>query len=414
MKLQAILAVYVKELREAVRDRRTLISVIVIPTVAIPLMFFFVGKAMSRAFSQAQEELPTVMIVGGEDSPGIVATLKSARHPDRDRPLARIVPLGDYTQQITNKQLSVAVEIPAGFEAALQAGGAQKVRLDYFEGEIKSGIAAADLEKFFNEYRRKLVEKRLTDRGLSPTVMTPFTVERKNVAPQQRVDGAKFGGFIPYLIIILCFTGAMYPAMDTTAGEKERGTMETLLCSPVPRLNLVLGKFLLVLTGSLTAIVCSLTSMAVMGVVAGTVFGGGGGPVAAKASTTFTMMPAIDPLGMFGVMAMVLPVAMLFAAVALTISLFAKSMKEAQSYLAPMMFVVVMPAILGLMPGIELTARTALIPIFNLSLVCKEMLSGVWHWNYIALIFGSSALYAGLAFALCVRMFNRESVMFRA
>src|SRR5262249_55543449 len=141
----------------------------------------------------------------------------------------------------------------------------------YFEGEIKSGFAAADLEKFFNEYRRKLVEKRLLERGLSPAMITPFTVERKNVAPQQRVDGAKFGGFIPYLIIILCFTGAMYPAMDTTAGEKERGTMETLLCSPVPRINLVLGKFLLVLTGSLMAIVCSLTSMTVMGAIGGTV-----------------------------------------------------------------------------------------------------------------------------------------------
>jgi len=113
-------------------------------------------------------------------------------------------------------------------------------------------------------------------------------------------------------------------------------------------------------------------------------------------------------------LAMVVPVAILFAAVAFTVSLFAKSYKEAQSYLAPMMIVVIMPAVLGMLPGIELTAKTALVPILNLSLVCKEMLSGEWHWNFIALIFGSSSLYAGIALTLAVKMFNREDVMFRA
>jgi sodium transport system permease protein len=93
---------------------------------------------------------------------------------------------------------------------------------------------------------------------------------------------------------------------------------------------------------------------------------------------------------------------------------FAKSYKEAQSYIGPLVMVVVMPAVIGLLPGIELNAKLALVPLLNLSLVCKEMLSGVWHWNYIALIFASSCLYAGVALALAVRMFNREDVIFRA
>jgi len=107
-------------------------------------------------------------------------------------------------------------------------------------------------------------------------------------------------------------------------------------------------------------------------------------------------------------------VAVLFAAVAFTVSLFAKSYKEAQSYLAPMMIVVIMPAVVGMLPGIDLNARLALVPLLNLSLVCKEMLSGVWHWNYIALIFGSSCVYAAVALALAVQMFKREDVIFRA
>jgi len=110
----------------------------------------------------------------------------------------------------------------------------------------------------------------------------------------------------------------------------------------------------------------------------------------------------------------VLPVAVLFSAVAFTVALFAKSYKEAQSYLAPMMILVIMPAVIGLLPGIELNLKLALVPLVNLSLVCKEMLSGVWHWNYIALIFASSCVYAAAALGLAVKMFNREDVIFRA
>lgn len=227
------------------------------------------------------------------------------------------------------------------------------------------------------------------------------------------MGGNLIGGLIPYIIIILCFTGAMYPAIDLTAGEKERGTMETLLCSPVHRVNIVLGKFLMVMTASIATMCLTLLSTGVSFALGGSFFTGGAKTVAAGQAAA-GMMPSIDPLGIFGVFAMIAPVAMLFAALLLTISLYAKSYKEAQSYVSPLIIVVIMPAMMGMLPGIELTAKTALIPILNLSLVCKEMLSGVWHWHYIALIFGSTCVYAAAALALCVRMFNREDVMFRA
>ncbi|HYD83700.1 MAG TPA: hypothetical protein VEA63_06595, partial [Opitutus sp.] len=125
------------------------------------------------------------------------------------------------------------------------------------------------------------------------------------------------------------------------------------------------------------------------------------------------MIPMIDPVGIVGVIGMVIPMAVLFSAVIFTVALFAKSYKEAQSYVTPLMIVVIMPAVVGMLPGIDLNATLALVPILNLSLVCKEMLSGVWHWNYIALIFGSSCVYAAVALWLAVKMFQRESVMFR-
>jgi sodium transport system permease protein len=192
--------------------------------------------------------------------------------------------------------------------------------------------------------------------------------------------------------------------------------METLLCSPVSRLNIVLGKFLMVLTASITTMLLSLGSMGVSVTLGVASFGGGGKMQVAQqaAKKAGNTIPIIDPMGLFGVFALIAPAAVLFAAGLLTISLFAKSYKEAQSYVSPLIIVVIMPAVIGMLPGIELSAKTACIPILNLSLVCKEMLSGVWHWNFIALIFGSTCLYAMIVLTLCVKMFNRESVMFRA
>lgn len=185
--------------------------------------------------------------------------------------------------------------------------------------------------------------------------------------------------------------------------------METLLCCPAARTDIVLGKFLMVLTGSLFAVASSMVSMVITLGVAASALGAGGAGAASHGP-----MPSIDPLGILGVLAMVLPVAVLFSAVLFSISLFAKSLKEAQSYVTPLTFVVIIPVGIGVLPGIELNARLALVPILNVSLVCKEMLSGVWHLGYIAEIFGSMALYAAVALAIAVRMFRSEDVIFRS
>jgi sodium transport system permease protein len=404
-----IVTIYLKELKDSLRDRRTLISMIVIPTLVMPLLMFGVGAIMTKVIKTAREEASPIVILGGADSPGVVAALKADKR-------FRIVPdRGDYKQLVSEKKIRLAVEIPAGFEAGLKDGAPKTVMLYHYEGEMKSSLGVSAVERYFRDLREKTVEARLTDRGLSADVVKPFEVKRQNVAPPEKVGGNIIGGIIPYIIIILCFTGAMYPAIDLTAGEKERGTMETLLCSPVHRVNIVLGKFLMVMTASIATMCLTLLSTGVSLAVGGSMFAGGRTAAAAGATKAAAgVMPSIDPLGIFGVFAMIAPVAMLFAALLLTISLFAKSYKEAQSYVSPLIIVVIMPAMMGMLPGIELTAKTALIPILNLSLVCKEMLSGVWHWNYIGLIFGSTCVYAAVALALCVRMFNREDVMFRA
>jgi sodium transport system permease protein len=183
--------------------------------------------------------------------------------------------------------------------------------------------------------------------------------------------------------------------------------METILCSPVSRTDLVLGKFLMVLTASLGTVVLSLLSM------------GGSFQIARHVVTgSLPRQPAelaltLDPVGVAGVFLMLLPVAVMLSAALLAVSLFARSFREAQSYTGPLMIVVILPAMIGILPGVELNAPLALVPLVNVSLVCKEMMAGMWHWHYLLLIFGSSCVYAAAALAWAVWLFQREEVLFR-
>lgn len=402
-----IAVVYLKELKDSLRDRRTIMSMIIVPTFVMPLLIFGATSIMGKVMKQARAEATSLVLLGGDDSPTVVAALKAD-------PKFRIVKATeDYKQMVSEKRVRLAVEIPTGFETALADGKPSTVTLYHYEGEMKSGIGVAQVEHFFQRWHDKTVEARLTARGLPASLIDPFTVKQQNVAPPEKVGGNVVGGLVPYLIIILCFTGAMYPAIDLTAGEKERGTMETLLCSPVHRISIVLGKLAMVMTASLATITLTLVSSTVSLFAGASLYGGREiAEASAKASRATPFL--VDPAGLLGVFAMVVPVAILFSAVLLTIALFAKSYKEAQSYVSPLIIVILMPAMIGMLPGIELDVQTALIPILNLSLACKEMLSGVWHWPFLALIFGSTLLYSGIAITLCVRMFNRESVIFRS
>jgi sodium transport system permease protein len=403
MSWRTICTIYGKELRDSLRDRRTLLSTIIIPTVVMPALVLGLGKAVSVIISKAREEIPRVMVIGGADSPGVRRDLeKSGKF--------KVEPASsDWRSLISEKKVRAAAEIPDGFEKALESGSAPAVTLYLYEGELKSGLAVDQLRNFFIGMRDRTTARLLAARGLPTTVARPFEVRIANVAPPEKIGGNLLGGIVPYIIILLCFMGAMNPAIDLTAGEKERGTMETLLCCPAARTDIVLGKFCMVLTGALVAVACSLVSMGASLAVVGAAFAGNPAGQAGHPGSA----PTIDPAGILGVLAMVIPVAVLFSAILFAVSLFAKSFKEAQSYAGPMVFVIIIPAIVGMLPGIDLNLRLALVPILNISLVCKEMLSGVWHWGYILAIFGSTALYAAVALALAVKMFGREGVIFR-
>jgi sodium transport system permease protein len=405
MKLAQVIIVYRKELLDTLRDRRTLISMIVVPLLLFPVLTIGFGALAAKLVQKARQEASAIMILGAEHAPTLAATIR------KQDGFEVIAPAEDYVARINDKKLRAAIEFPPQFEESLEANPASPdsgerptVKLYHYTGEMRSQFALRDLQRILRAYRDQLVEARLADRGLSPDVLEPFESREENVASPEKVGGNVLGGMLPYFIIILCLTGAMYPAIDLSAGEKERGTIETILASPVGRTELVMGKFLMVLTASLTTAVLSLGSFA----------------VTLSAATEFTQRMSraglpfvISAKGVAMVFLMVLPLAVLFSAALLALALLARSYKEAQSYLQPLMIVAILPAIAAMLPGVELNAKLALIPILNVSLVSKEILTGNYPWELIGLIFASTCVYAAAALFVAVRQFQRESVLFR-
>jgi sodium transport system permease protein len=404
MALQNIGIVYRKELTEALRDRRTLISTLLVPLILFPLLSVGFGALAVTLVKKAEEETPKVMLLGGSDSPGVLESLRGSKK------IEVVAATPDWKDKIINKEIRAAIAIPDGFEASLAQQNPQTIEIYKYEGELKSSISADAVERVLKAYRDKVIEARLDANFVPSSILTPFRVKQENVAPAEKVGGAAFGGIIGYMVILLCLTGGMYPAMDLTAGEKERGTMETILSSPISRFDLVMGKFFLVLTASLVTAALSVLSMGASfwGMQQLNAFGATQNPDAAAMQLQIKL-PAV-----LSVFLMALPLAVLFSAGLITISLFAKSYKEAQSYISPLMILVIVPAVAAMLPGVELTAKLALVPILNVSLLCKELVTGTYHWNFIALIFLSTCVYAGAALFLAVKMFQRADVLFRS
>ena len=313
MKWRNIATIYFKELRDLLRDRRTVISMIVVPTLIMPGLMLVVGLISYRIVNEARSTVPTIMVIGGDDSPLARGALAAVGK-------VAIVPnTSDWKQRIADKKVRAVVEFPAGFDAALKNGEPAAIKIYHYEGELRSTFAVNEVRRFFTDYLDQVVAARLAGRGLPAGFVRPFEVRAENVAPPEKVGGNVIGGIIPYFFLLLSFTGAMYPAMDLTAGEKERGTMEMILCSPVARVDLVLGKFFMVLTASLTTVVCSLLSMGCTFLAGGALLNNALGDGAGGVTRAVTL-PTLDPLGVLAVIGMVVPMAVLFSAVLLTAS----------------------------------------------------------------------------------------------
>jgi len=183
MSLRNICIVYRKELTEALRDRRTLVSSILIPLFLFPLLTFGIGSAFVEIAGEATREPSKIMILGGEDSPGVVQQLRAAKN------LCVVPRSADFVGLISDKKIRAAVEIPPGFEAAVARGERPEVKIYIFKDDLKSMLSATRVEKLFTDFRDDMVRRRIRSENLPDNLMKPFDVEQQNVVSDEKVAG---------------------------------------------------------------------------------------------------------------------------------------------------------------------------------------------------------------------------------
>ncbi|MFH1373759.1 MAG: ABC transporter permease [bacterium] len=403
MQLSKVAIIFKKEMTDTLRDRRTLIFMLLIPVVAVPLLMMGMSKLMVSQITKVKEEMSVVVIEGLAFLPGELqdqftqASGLTLRTEDDYEAV-------DLTEELRQGNIDVLVIASADFDSNLAQEKPAEIEVLYDGAEIKSEFAKDRVEKILIEFKDQTVHYRLAQRDISIAVLTPFSVDYKNVAPMQKMIGKELGLILPYLIIIMCFMGAMYPAIDLAAGEKERGTLETLLVSPASRGEFVVGKYLVVLTTGIVAAFLSMGSLTFsMKYMVEDLLKGAGQMLAIE----------FDPQTVLLVLLTILPLAGIFAGILLSVSIFARSFKEAQSYVTALNFAIILPAFASFLPGVELGYETALIPVVNVSLIIKDAVSGTVEWHFVLLALVSNTVLAGLSLLFSRKWFEKESVLFR-
>jgi sodium transport system permease protein len=397
MSLRKVKIIYFKEMLETLRDRRTLISTILVPIILFPILMFGMSTVVVVMMKKTQAEATRVAVIGEEYAGSFVSDLFDGD----DFAKAEVE---DFRLALKQKEIHAALEFQSDFEQNIKLGENSQATIYYDGAEIRSSIAESKLREKLQEYQDSLVTGRLRDRNIEESILHPVRIEAENLASKEKMGGFMLGMFLPYMVVILAMVGAMYPAIDLTAGEKERGTLETILVTPVSRLDIATGKFLTVMTASVITIVLATASMSISASL-------GMGQMSKFGSEQIAI--SIQPLAAILLLLLMLPLAALFSSALLSISLFAKSYKEAQSYVSPLMFLVILPAMINFIPGVELNWALALVPIVNVSLASREVLLGTFNWGLIGLIFLSTFIYASFSIFVTKRLFEKEGVLFR-
>jgi sodium transport system permease protein len=391
--------IFRKEIGEIFRDKRTLISVVITPMLVTPGLFALLGLLINHQIAAAQTQSINVAVVGASNSHTLVVALRSVPYVS-----VWVLPAENVAvERLRHNYLQAVVVLPPDTEKRLNSGETAQIQLLHDAGSQISLGAANRIEAFLTQFAQSLVMRRLQARGLPAQYATPLDIRNKAVQAGGGEALLMLSMLLPYMLVISVFAGAIYAAFDQVAGEKERGTLETLLVSPASRQDIVLGKF------SAVVGVCMVSSILT---------------ICGLCICFFSHIRAFDWMArggvhisfgaMFVILLALLPLSVLCAGLLLAVSTFARNQKEAQTYLAPLFIVVFLPAMASMLLGTDVSRPVALVPVLNASIIIKLALSGTYNFSFIVLAFTASAAYACIAIAFATRLFQSESVLIKA
>lgn len=390
---------YKKEILDVIRDKKTIFTMIVLPVILYPLIFLvamqivsFIAETQKEqnyliAYQNVADEDRNALnewIEGEED--GLSYSIKEVESDAPEQDLEEENIDAYITTKVTKSQVIYEIH--------------------YLSAVTDSSSVSDLLEEEIDALAKHRAEKNAREAGLDvEKTLYPVKSSFKDSSSSESSIGSILGSIIPFLMITSILMGSMYPAIDTTAGEKERGTLETLLTLPVGNMELIMSKFLSVATITVVSVFINVLSMGGIALyLYATVIS-----LSEQAGEFHagTFVPAI----LISIVC-VIAFALFMSAVVMCICAFAKSFKEANNYITPLTLVVMLVAYVGFIPNIELTKVTALVPVANICLLMKDLLVFKYNFNLILIVLLSNIIYAFISVWVLSKIYNSESILF--
>lgn len=394
-----------KEMLDVLRDKKTVLMMLVVPLVLYPLIY--IGAMQVVAFiSSNMETQDYKIVVEAQDEGALLNKLAEATGEGTDTDGAQSYEITvvdasgipDYETALNEE------EIDAYISGRMQDG---KIQYDvyYLSSETNSAYAADLVMDILDELREDMTRQKLVDEGMDvQAVLEPIGYRKQDTASSEQSLGSIMGSILPFMLVISLLIGTMYPAIDTTAGERERGTLETILTLPVTNRQLILSKFI---TVAAIGVVSALLNILSMGAIAVYMY---------KLMDLQTEVAALD-LAKFvpAILVCVLAVfafSLFISAITMCVTSFAKSYKEANNYITPLMLVVMFVGYAGFIPNLELTRTMAMVPVANICLLIKNIMVFKIDYGVIAVVLLSNVAYAVIAILFLSRIYDSEAILF--
>ncbi|WP_289293559.1 ABC transporter permease subunit/CPBP intramembrane protease [Romboutsia ilealis] len=397
MRTKIVKQIFKKEMIDILRDKKTIFMMIILPLLLYPILMVGASSIMSMSINKMEQTTVNIAF-NNNPSDNLINILNKTNEYDEAK--VNIIKVDDYKEALDNETLDAYVEINENNDI-------QSYKIYTNSSKNNSYTAEKRIKEALDEYKEEIVEMNLAQEGLdAQKTLEPITCETLDIAKNEEIAGNILGQILPFILIIGVLLGSIYPAIDVMAGEKERGTLETLFTLPISNLELVMGKYMAVsfcaVVTAFLNIISILISIGFMTLTAG-IANEMGIP---KFDFTQMIFPGIITMICIGLFAMVV------SAISMCVCSLAKSFKDAQNYITPVMLIIMIPSYVSMIPNIELDGFTSTIPVVNISLLIKSVLSFKFDLNLIAIVFVSNFAFMILSVLLLSKMFNSEEILF--
>jgi sodium transport system permease protein len=391
-----IFTIFKKELKDTLRDRRTLMMMLVIPILIFPIIMNIFASVSKSFQEEAANKKIKIGIVGTENN-FLQLELNAIPKTLGDKEIILYKDTLSLINDLKKDSLQLGAYVSSEFNQLMDS--MHPAPLTFFFNATDMGMQER-AEAYMAIIDAKAKSKRFIKLGIDEARSQPIITEYHNIASDKEMIGKFAGGVLPYIFIAFGFIGCMYPAIDLFTGEKERGTIETLLTTPVARWQILFGKMGVVVLSGLTAATCAL-----LGLFLSIEFLDSDG----NAEILKIVHGILSPTFIILLYSLLIPLTVFFAGLMIPIAVNAKSFKEAQSIITPLNIVMVLPAMVGFFPGIELNFVTACIPVVNIVLATKELIAGSLDIGLVALSFSVMMSLAVLSVVFSYKRFDKET-----